>query len=46
MPIEYQEKYDISYNSEAAAELGITLPDDILSEGTDMAGAADESEAA
>jgi putative ABC transport system substrate-binding protein len=30
MPIEYQTQYDISYNSDVASQLGITLPDEIL----------------
>lgn len=37
MPIEYQTDYDISYNSEVAKALGITLPERILA-GADVAG--------
>lgn len=40
MPIEYQEKYDVSYNSAAAKELGVTLPDSILKDGQDVSAAA------
>lgn len=36
LPIEYQEDYDISYNSETAKKLNITLPAKITA-GTDMA---------
>ncbi len=45
MPIEYQEKYDVSYNSAVAKQLGVTLPDSILKEGTDVSAASSSSAA-
>lgn len=36
MPIEYQNQYDISYNSAVAKQMGITLPDSITKKGTDV----------
>lgn len=36
-PIVFTKKVDTYFNSEAAARLGITLPEEILKEGTDMA---------
>jgi putative ABC transport system substrate-binding protein len=39
MPIEYQENYDISYNSATAKLLGITLPEKIT-KGQDVSSAS------
>lgn len=37
MPIQYQEELTIYYNSQTASRLGITLPEEITSQGVDLA---------
>ncbi|MCH4239149.1 MAG: ABC transporter substrate-binding protein [Oscillospiraceae bacterium] len=36
MPIEYQKQYDVSYNSAAAKEMGLTLPKSVTKNGKDV----------
>ena len=44
MPIEYQDQLDVFYNSEAAAKMGMVLPDSITKNGQDALASAASSQ--
>ena len=44
MPIEYQDQLDVYYNSEAAAKMGMVLPDSITKNGQDALASAASSQ--
>lgn len=44
MPIEYQDQLDIYYNSEAAAKMGMVLPDSVTKNGQDALASAASSQ--